>query len=350
MTGTAKIGLFVFALSGCGKDAAFVQAERFLTGVHPNDAALGDFDGDGDTDVVVPGLVSPPLATLWNQGGDGIDYDLSAPIEKGATCAFAADLDEDGKDELLLAHRSWPSILVLSADGGQWSIAFEIDVEGPEQIASADLDGDGHLDLAISRFDLDDVVVAYGDGAGTFVRRDVIPVATGPQPIAIVEGEHPTLVVGEATSDSVAVLALGTEGWTLVGRLMAPAWPASLETIDIDADGELEVVGSANLGNAVFVIDQPATSPTISVTDAGFGAFGVALVHTRQGAELAVSNKFADTIMLFDAVPEGLVLADEIATEAGPSPVYALDILGDWQDELLVVDAFADSVSIFQRR
>ena len=42
----------------------------FVTGVHPNAAAVGDFDGDGDCDVVVPGLLTPQLATLWNDGGE----------------------------------------------------------------------------------------------------------------------------------------------------------------------------------------------------------------------------------------------------------------------------------------
>lgn len=349
MASAAKIGLVVFALSACRKDGSFVQSERFLTGVHPNDAALGDFDGDGDTDVVVPGLVSPQLATLWNRGGR-IDYVLSNPIDRGATCAFAADIDEDGRDELLLAHRSWSSIPVLGAREGQWTVLAELAIDGPEQIDAADLNGDGHLDLAVSRFDLDDVVIAYGDGAGHFEQRTAVPLASGPQPIAIVPGDKLRIVVGEATSDSVALLAPSTDGWSVVERLAAPGWPASLDTIDIDGDGDLEVVGGANLGDAVFVIDGPDEEPSITVTDAGFGAFGVALVRTREGNELAVSNKFADTIMLFATGGQGLRLEDEIATEPGPSPVYALDILGDWQDELVVVDAFADSVSIFERR
>jgi len=65
---------------------------------------------------------------------------------------------------------------------------------------------------------------------------------------------------------------------------------------------------------------------------------------------LAVSNKFEDTLMVFEHDGTRLSQTLTIPSGAGPSPILTADILGDSGKELIVVDAFADSVSVYELR
>lgn len=341
--------LFCAACSGEAISTSPAPTHRFLTGVHPNDATVGDFDGDGDEDLVVPGLVSPQLTTLWNDK-DGLRYVLESPLDAGASGAQAADIDADGSDELLLSNREWAEIRVFETTGAAWTEIQSIAVDGAEQITPGDLDGDGNLDLAITRFDHDDVVLAFGDGSGAFPGRVNVSVGEGPQPLAILPGSSPIIAVGETHGDAVALLGRDGEQWVVHARLDSPAWPTSLHPADIDGDSEAELVGAGNLGDAIFVIHSPRNSPTIETFPAGEGSFGVTSFGDDGGKHLVVSNKFADTLMFYDIEDGRPILRDEIPTQPGPSPVIAADLQGDARPELVVVDAFADSVSIFETR
>ena len=53
----------------------------------------------------------------------------------------------------------------------------------PISVSSADLDEDGHADLAVANFGTDDVTILLGDGTGAFTA--VPPVAVGVDPGAV---------------------------------------------------------------------------------------------------------------------------------------------------------------------
>src|SRR5262249_52802455 len=87
------------------------------------------------------------------------------------------------------------------------------DVGGePSAIAVADFDGDGKLDLAITRKDKNDVVTFRGKGDGTWENLIAYPVGTAP--IALASGNfdndqlpRPDLVVLNQTDKTFSMLA-----------------------------------------------------------------------------------------------------------------------------------------------
>lgn len=118
--------------------------------------AVGDFDGDGLGDVAqivnVPGWT---ILDLWH--GYGAGFERSAPQALGGTFdrAEAADLDGDGRTDLVLAG-SEGVFVVLEGTAWDYPTPFECmtgyvsGIGGPAILALGDYDGDGSPDIALS--------------------------------------------------------------------------------------------------------------------------------------------------------------------------------------------------------
>jgi len=134
-------------------------------------ALVGDLDADGASEILFSTELG--IITFWRTGGDdertvGLEIDWGA----GPRVEALADLDDDGRDELLLAPVDLPdgeNALVLARwDGGD--LRLEV-LEAPGfrpryDLRVRDLDGDGLDDLVAA--DRDGVVIAYGVEAGRF--------------------------------------------------------------------------------------------------------------------------------------------------------------------------------------
>jgi hypothetical protein len=124
--------------------------------------ALGDYDGDGNLDLFVGGRaiamrypVAGSSGLFRNVGGRFVLDTANSQLLRNVgmvSAALFADINGDGKPDLLLA-REWGSILLLLNDGhGHFNIAP--DSWGLSKwtsrwngIAVGDLDGDGRLDI-----------------------------------------------------------------------------------------------------------------------------------------------------------------------------------------------------------
>ena len=129
----------------------------------PTDAAttvfLADLNGDGRQEIVFCG--NNKVQIYWNDGG-GFDRDnrlvvetegLSGEFHFGALYATAADVDGDGRDELIVA--SLRGIEIRSADD-LTEIAQYLPLKFAHWVHVADLDGDGRPELIVSKYQEDE--------------------------------------------------------------------------------------------------------------------------------------------------------------------------------------------------
>jgi len=156
----------VSAIDSGLKDAGFSLDFRFVTHLHVGGAAAGDVNGNGHVDLVlVRGERSP---RLYLNTGDGSFTDGTLPsgldgIEGIVNGALLADVTGNGALDLLLGgvredsnpEAELTPIRIFFNDGeGSFSEATQSSQVSSEldahSMALADIDGSGHLDLAIA--------------------------------------------------------------------------------------------------------------------------------------------------------------------------------------------------------
>jgi hypothetical protein len=109
--------------------------------------AGGDFDGDGDLDLVATLDSWRHPLVLFLEAGSLAQLAVLAPLE-GAREAFAADFDGDGRDELGVQTRESVALLRLERTGSAVPIRRE-PVPPGARVLPADLDGDGRASLVV---------------------------------------------------------------------------------------------------------------------------------------------------------------------------------------------------------
>ena len=161
----------------------FAEVEAGLAGVYSSAVARGDYDNDGDDDLLMTGLTedeSPVTRLYRNDGGSGFTEVESAFRNVGLGDAQWADYDNDGDLDAAISGIDGGGGFVtrLYRNDGNGTFA-EVDAGLPGLAFSAldfgDYDNDGDLDLALSGGVLslpnffDGFAEIYrNDGAGTF--------------------------------------------------------------------------------------------------------------------------------------------------------------------------------------
>ena len=108
------------------------------------DACWADFDGDGDTDLVVVGDWMK-VSLYVNEGGRFTEASAAAGLEQSAgwwNCVEAADLDRDGDMDLVCGNQGWNNVLKASEAEPLEMYLNDFDNNGvPDQIITAYEDG-----------------------------------------------------------------------------------------------------------------------------------------------------------------------------------------------------------------
>ena len=117
--------------------------------------AVGDLDGDLDTDLVL-GSTQPQVQTLVNDGAGGFSAGGILPAGTGGASPAIADLDSDGIADLVLDDTGTGLGGQLVIWRGQGGGAYEQDVHvtaggqaGGGAVLVADMDGDARLDVYV---------------------------------------------------------------------------------------------------------------------------------------------------------------------------------------------------------
>ena len=162
-------GASVCVLIGQG-GGEFAPAVRYYPSLFSPPLALGDFDGDGNLDVAAAsssdGGFYPAVKILFGNGDGTLRQFNNFSTSLGAYAVAVGDFDTDGNLDLVITNFTGAKIL-LGNGNGSFQAGQPINAGG----TAADVSGDGVLDLVTARS------VYLGNGDGSF--SPPIPNAVG---------------------------------------------------------------------------------------------------------------------------------------------------------------------------
>ena len=270
------------------------QPVTYTIGGPPTSIAIADLNGDGRPDLIVgnagtqgydsSSINGSGVSVLFNTGDGAFGSARRIYGDYYPTAVAAADLNGDGYPDLVVTSRDYDGyssgdgVHVLLNDGaGHFGAATRYDAGvSPASVAIADLDGDGHPDLAVAnQTDPGAVSVLLGDGAGGFTAGGAY--AAGSNPVYVAAGDlnndgNPDLAVAGAsvsvllnTSPSRAGTPTATIGTATATDTATVANSATASTTPTSTDTETSTpTATATATDSATASTTPsATPPTL---------------------------------------------------------------------------------------
>ncbi len=228
---------------------------------HLHSVAAADFDEDGHLDIVTDSWPESKLVLVRGTGSGafelpGEQFDVPAvPISN----LRSGDMNEDGHADIVTPAHETQAVSVMLGDGhGGFTLAggaTSPSFGGFSTVAIADLDGDGHLDVAevhqsdiSTQYKQDALSILMGDGTGKLTH--------GPgSPFKDLSGRVSRLAIGDVDGDGrldvatmsqktgvVALFYGSPAGFFYAGGTTLPIHSGQLAMGDIDGDGRAEVL------------------------------------------------------------------------------------------------------------
>jgi len=304
-----------------------VPPAPFPVGHLPNDIAIGDFNGDGNPDLVIPNHQTPYVTILLGDGRGGF---RPAPHSPSSTQsrphphgAVAADFNGDGKLDVVIDSWADDRVLLFLGDGAGNLIGpgqfFSVGKRPYQRLRSADFNKDGKPDLVTTNLDGNNVTILLGDGKGGFREAPGSPFPAGAAPWAVVIDDinrdgNPDLVIVPYAPDvkdpsqivATILLGDGKGGFTPMRGSLLPLHgcqgPNGVATGDINGDGFRDIVVScAQSNNIVMFLGSKtgAFQPSIrQFKDTGWSGLAVADLNGDGKDGIVVGNSASGTITI----------------------------------------------------
>ncbi|HEY6191462.1 MAG TPA: FG-GAP-like repeat-containing protein [Bacteroidota bacterium] len=158
VTGSPDAGNTFYAILYRNDDGTFTDAQAGLRGSWSTTASWGDYDNDGDLDLLMTGYGNGAFSKIYrNDNGTFVDIGATlAEVNSGAT--QWVDIDNDGDLDIVLSGGmpgDVPTARIYRNDGNDVFTDLNVPIEGfmVSAVAIADYDNDGDLDIAISGAD-----------------------------------------------------------------------------------------------------------------------------------------------------------------------------------------------------
>lgn len=380
----------------------------------PKSVAVGDFDGDGRPEVACADGASAGVSVIpWeaaNRFGKAVRVPMTAkpvalravPLKRGGPVGLlaagdegvtlllaekgkqlaaapilplpraadveAADLDDDGRTDAVVAEGGDGPIIVLRGDGrGSFLPVQRVPtVRDALRVVAADVDGDGRIDLLVQSATEVALHRQRPAGEGSSALPTDSPQFGPPSTIARgrrfeglavrdLDGDrHPDLVVADSSHDTVTILHGSADGtFRQTQCLTTGRGPSGLRVLDIPGESRPSILVLNRLGDSLTLIKQDADGrfrgiETLTGDASDFGVAAVADFDRDSDPDIAVASQQAGTVSVFLSQGNGrFTPLAPLPAGREPRAMTAADLNDDGIPDLAVADFAGDSLRLF---
>ena len=237
----------------------------FSVGNSPQFVAVADVNNDGKPDLIAANYSSSTVSVLLGDGTGKFVNASGSPFTVGTSPSSLAfgDFNGDGKLDIVTANSGSNNVTLLLGNGaGGFTAApapFAVGTN-PFSILASDVNGDGKLDFITINANSNNFSVLLGNGFGGFTAAPGSPTASGTSPnyaaLADFNGDgKPDLAITSASGNIVLIFfGNGAGGFSFNGFFTVGSFPQSVVAQDLNSDGRPDLL-IANYGdNTVTVL------------------------------------------------------------------------------------------------
>lgn len=369
---TRTFALTVIAQSTCDTfgTTSFSAPVNSTVGTAPFSVAVGDFNGDGEQDLVTANQTTNNVSVLQrNATNTGFDPKVDFPVGIAPVSVAIGDFNGDGKEDIVAANNTSNTVSVLLRNVANTGFDPKLDstVAGtPRSVAVGDFNGDGKQDLAIACLGgagSPVVSVLLRNAANTgFDPKVDYPAASGPFSVAVGDfngdGKQ-DIGVSNIIGNSVSIFLRNAANTSFDPKIDYPAgnFAVSLAVGDFNGDGKPDLLTANRNDNTVSVllrnaanngfdgkVDFPSGTTPASVAAGDFNFDG------KQ--DIAVVNNASNnvSVLVRNAANTGFDARIDFAVGATPTFVRVGDFNADGKQDLVAVNNGANNVSVLQRQ
>ncbi|MFM7427561.1 MAG: FG-GAP-like repeat-containing protein [Elainella sp.] len=279
---TANLGSDTVSLLAGNGTGGFGQAQTFRVGSQPSAIATADFNRDGRLDLVMANSAfnANSLSVLLGEAGGFRTAKTLAVSGSQPVAVAVGDFDRDGNPDLVSTDVSTGSIsLFLGRGNGDFRSPSQFFVGGgrPVTLVAGDFDEDNKLDLAVGSLgsNTQNLTLLFGDGKGDFSRAALLPVTSGINSLVTADFNGDSHLDLATLSQEAAVLAVyngnGEGNFSRSGSTGVNSSALGLSTADFNQDGKTDLASTSG-SNAAILLNRTSqvllrSSKTLSEVD-----------------------------------------------------------------------------------
>lgn len=276
---------------------SFLAPYHIKCGGQPFDVSIGDLDGDGKPEIVIPrkatdDLFANSIIQIYKNSSTPGQLSFTAPVEIETTDIYTMkiaiqDLDNDNKPEMLAMNNWTFNITIYKNNSTVNNLSFArsnvLSTEGlyPRSMAVGDLDEDGKPDIVITSYTstvdqinifrntTENSTISFGPKQNFYTNRGpwdcFLGDLNGDKKLDI------AVACYVSTSNSVTLHQnTSVPGKISFGNMVSLPTASSPQDVyinDIDGDGRADIAAAAYLGNAIsFLRNNEPQKPLFTTT------------------------------------------------------------------------------------
>jgi uncharacterized protein (DUF2141 family) len=300
VSGTAGFAV----LKGNGQ-GGFSVLNTYNNGINLNFIEKGDFNGDGFTDLSMGNpTISPSDGSnfiYFGDGNGGFSTGTSYSLGGFSRLSTVGDFDGDGKSDILSALANTPGTVAFQKNNGDSTFATPTYIavgDNAQQVVSGDFNGDGKLDFATGNTTLSTVSVRYGNGDGTFYgSTELLTNAPASSTLRMIVGDFNNDGVQDigtannsSTTDNFSIFLGVSKKINIQGNAIAIISGDSLP--DTADDTDFGAVEPNNPVTKTYTIQNGGTSDLVvsNITLSGLGAANFTVGNILLPATVSAGN------------------------------------------------------------